>query len=642
MRSCRFGLIGKWLSNIGAGYMLNLFVWTLASAQQPIQVIDSFTNTDILEELRIYTDTTHRESINTIIDKKDIFRPISKKYPTGVYPHWCYFTIQNKSSKTRRLIIKYEQIFADTLLVYNVEGSRVQLVDSPQSWKLPNPSRPYPFIRYPIFKIVIPSGTSCTIWIQLLKRDGNVLKLPFSLWDETVFHTYYNNENLFRGFFYGWLFLVSLFTFILYIFLKERIYLYYSLYIFFLILILAATGGTINQLAWFLPAFIAGPAGNSFFNMAYIVFNLRFTILYIGANYLPRWLVLITRSYGFLCILLFVCLIVIRNFYYRPYIFTAFSYLAIGYALLIFVLLFYGLLRQSTGAKFYLGAVVPLFISSICYWLASLGVIHFGEWIISGFKGSVLIEIFILSIGLAYQYYTERQEKRRLQAESINTQERIINAQEVERQRLAADLHDDLGGTLATLRRKLGDLRQRLNDPLAADAFDQLDPLVQKSTHDLRRIAHNLMPPEFDRLGLRHALEQLVQSQPAQPTRFSFVAAGQERRLPLDIELNLYRIVSELVQNIHKHAGARQAAVQLLYYDDHLSAMVEDDGLGNRVTKNSGAGVGLGLKNCSLRAEYIGASLRREVTGAGTLVVLDVPYAAIPYGTNFPSSNTSD
>jgi signal transduction histidine kinase len=642
MRSCRFGLSDKWISKVGAGYTLSLLVWTVVSAQQPIHVTNTFTNKDIFEELRIYTDTTRQESIETISAKKLFFRPISKKYPTGIYPHWCYFTIQNESSKTRQLILKYEQIFSDTLFIYTIEGNKVQLIDSPQSWKLPNPSRPYPYIRYPVFKIMLPGGASRTIWIQLLKRDGDVLKLPFSLWDETTFYTYYNNENLFRGFFYGWLFLVSLFALILFIFLHERIYIYYSLYVLFLILILAATGGTINQLGWFLPAFVAGPAGNSFFNMAYIVFNLRFTTLYIGANYLPRWLVLFTRSCEVLCILLFVCLIVIENLYYWPYVFITFSYLAIGYALLVFALLFYGLRRRSIGARFYSGAIVPLFISSICYWLASLGVIHFGEWIISCFKGAVLAEIFILSIGLAYQYYVERQGKRRLQIELINTQAQVIQTQETERQRLAADLHDDLGGTLATLRRKLGDLRQRLRDPQAADALGQLEPLVQKSTHDLRRIAHNLMPPEFDRLGLRHALDQLVQSQPVQPTRFSFVVAGEERRFPLEVELNLYRIVSELVQNIHKHAEARRASVQLLYYEDHLSVLVEDDGLGSRVTKNSGAGTGLGLKNSNLRAEYIGARLRRDVTTAGTLVVLEVPYASTSYGAFSSSAHTPD
>lgn len=228
----------------------------------------------------------------------------------------------------------------------------------------------------------------------------------------------------------------------------------------------------------------------------------------------------------------------------------------------------------------------------------------------------------LLTAGASVRFYT--QTKLRRQRENIT---QIIQTQETERQRLAADLHDDLGGTLATIRRRLSDIRQRLRDPEAAREIDNLEPLIQKSGQDLRRIAHNLMPPEFERIGLRAALQQFVESQPSQPTRFSFIVAGAERRLPLDSELNVYRIVSELVQNIHKHAQAKRAVVQMLYYDDHLSLTVEDDGVGNGGVKNEDQKAGIGLKTSSLRAEYIGATLGRQASQSGTLVVLDVPYS---------------
>ena len=169
----------------------------------------------------------------------------------------------------------------------------------------------------------------------------------------------------------------------------------------------------------------------------------------------------------------------------------------------------------------------------------------------------------------------------------------------------------------------------------AAQDLDALEPLIQKSGHDLRRIAHNLMPPDFARLGLRAALEQFIQSQPPQPTRFSLIVAGQMRSVPAEVELNFYRIVSELVQNIHKHAQAGRAAVQLLYHTDKLTITVEDDGLGNRSVEKPTEATGIGLKNSRLRAEYIGARLWREVSEAGTLVVLEIPYPAAMDGVAF-------
>ncbi|MBC7893026.1 MAG: hypothetical protein H7Y12_12490 [Sphingobacteriaceae bacterium] len=262
----------------------------------------------------------------------------------------------------------------------------------------------------------------------------------------------------------------------------------------------------------------------------------------------------------------------------------------------------------------------------MCYWLASIGILDFGEWIISAFKGSVLVEIFVLSIGIAYRYVTERREKYRLELELIRTQSQVIQTQESERERIAADLHDDLGGTLVAIRYRLINLRRDVPGPETAPSFDQLEAMILQSCRDLRRISHNLMPPEFARTGLRSALEHLVRSVSSHPTRFTFVALGPEQILPLETELNLYRIASELIHNVLKHAQAGRAAVQLLYHPDQLVLLVEDDGVGNQPEKTAGGREGIGLKTSSLRADYIGARMRREASPSGTLVVVELPY----------------
>jgi signal transduction histidine kinase len=237
------------------------------------------------------------------------------------------------------------------------------------------------------------------------------------------------------------------------------------------------------------------------------------------------------------------------------------------------------------------------------------------------------VQIIILGVGIGWKLIQD-QRQALLAVSTLKQQqtEAVLQNQEAERQRIAADLHDDLGGTLATIRRRLADIRQQLQDPRAARQFDELEPLIQKSSADLRRIAHNLMPPEFTRLGLHSALEQLVNSQPAQPTRFSFITSGTAHTLPADTELNVYRIISELIQNINKHAQARRAAVQLLYHPDRLTITVEDDGLGKRADSSTNKPMGIGLKNSNLRAEYIGATLWHEASEGGTLVVLDVSF----------------
>ncbi len=134
------------------------------------------------------------------------------------------------------------------------------------------------------------------------------------------------------------------------------------------------------------------------------------------------------------------------------------------------------------------------------------------------------------------------------------------------------------------------------------------------------------MPPKFIRPGLHSALEQLVNSQPTQPTRFSFITSGTEHKLPADTELNVYGIISELMQNVNKHAQARRAAVQLLYHPDRLTITVEDDGVEKQAVSSTNKPMGIGLKNSNLRAEYIGATLWRDASEGGTLVVLAILY----------------
>jgi signal transduction histidine kinase len=153
------------------------------------------------------------------------------------------------------------------------------------------------------------------------------------------------------------------------------------------------------------------------------------------------------------------------------------------------------------------------------------------------------------------------------------------------------------------------------------------------------------MPPEFAHLGLASALQQFVEAIPHTPTRFEFLISGKEQKLPVDTELNLYRIVSELVQNVLKHAQATKAAVQLIYFDDLLTITVEDNGIGNRLINKLSeipmVSSGIGLKNSKLRAEYIGAKLRMETSAGGTLVILEIPYPPTENDAS-PHQNTAD
>ncbi|MEZ0543113.1 tetratricopeptide repeat-containing sensor histidine kinase [Fibrella arboris] len=242
-------------------------------------------------------------------------------------------------------------------------------------------------------------------------------------------------------------------------------------------------------------------------------------------------------------------------------------------------------------------------------------------------SSALLLGILILLLYMVQLRKRKAEADLRLAIERKETDARIIKTQDAERQRIAADLHDDLGGTLATIRQRMASLQEHTNDAFTRQAFIDLEPLIQKSGHDLRRIAHNLMPPELMRIGLRGAVEQLIKAIPKEPTTVDCLVTGSEKRLPIEVELTTYRIISELVQNILKHARARRASVQLLYEETYLTVQVEDDGVG--MTDEALANKqGMGLTNNTLRADHIGATLHMETGSGGTFIILEIPYSA--------------
>jgi signal transduction histidine kinase/ligand-binding sensor domain-containing protein len=221
----------------------------------------------------------------------------------------------------------------------------------------------------------------------------------------------------------------------------------------------------------------------------------------------------------------------------------------------------------------------------------------------------------------AFRFYL----RYRLRAQQRLTRQ-VLAAQEDERRRVAQDLHDDLGNTLAAAKGLLG----RLEEPLAKlPPIQEVTAIVGRASDDVRTITHDLMPVEFERYALGDTLRLLVEKTRASSAiAFEFVQAGEERKLTPERELVIYRIVSELITNVRKHSGAKLAVLQLIYQPASLVVSMEDDGVGDRSLSNSSPTPGIGLKNLTSRCEYLSARLTYQADARGTLVLVEIPDAA--------------
>lgn len=208
----------------------------------------------------------------------------------------------------------------------------------------------------------------------------------------------------------------------------------------------------------------------------------------------------------------------------------------------------------------------------------------------------------------------------------------ITSAQEEERLRLARDLHDDTIQELIALKQRLQLAEKAGRDPNAVRVLSELQGLAEGTIENVRRLTRALRPIYLEDLGLVPALEMLArETSGADGLKVGFECLGQERRLPRDVELPLYRIAQQALNNVVRHAHANRASLKIDFREAETRVEVQDDGVGFELpwlpTDFASRGH-FGLLGMRERADLIGAQLEvRSGPGRGTRVIACLPIA---------------
>jgi len=202
---------------------------------------------------------------------------------------------------------------------------------------------------------------------------------------------------------------------------------------------------------------------------------------------------------------------------------------------------------------------------------------------------------------------------------------RVVEAQELERARLARELHDETGQALTSILLGLKPLEQTVDSAEAREALASVRELVISTLQDVRRLAVELRPSALDDFGLVPAVERLTQTFREQSgLRVDLESRLGEERLPTDAETTLYRVIQEALTNVIKHAGADRVSILLQRKNSAVVAVVEDDGSG--FDPSATRVDALGLAGMRERVSLAGGRLQVESTlGSGTTVVAEVP-----------------
>ncbi len=204
------------------------------------------------------------------------------------------------------------------------------------------------------------------------------------------------------------------------------------------------------------------------------------------------------------------------------------------------------------------------------------------------------------------------------QEKKIDATQNMIQGEEQERTRLARDLHDGLGGMLAGVKFQLNSMKGNvILSEENAGTFTKSISQIDNAIAEMRRVAHNMMPEALLKFGLDETLKSYCDSVSENSTlTVSYQSLGMEKRLEQTIEIVLYRIVQELLNNTIKHAKATKSNIQLTRNDNFITLTVEDNGKGFDVNtiKNNG----IGLSNINHRVEYLNGKMDVQSDNKGT------------------------
>jgi signal transduction histidine kinase len=202
---------------------------------------------------------------------------------------------------------------------------------------------------------------------------------------------------------------------------------------------------------------------------------------------------------------------------------------------------------------------------------------------------------------------------------------RVVAGQEVERRRLARELHDETGQALTSILLGLRAVDDKVTDEETNKAVSDLRELVVATLQDVRRLAVQLRPKALDDFGLVPALERLVQTfAETSGIDVQLEAHLGASRLPAEVETTLYRIVQEALTNVVKHADASRVSILLARRDGGAVAVIEDDGRG--FDNSAVEGDGVGLLGMQERVELHDGRVTVESTpGSGTTLRVEVP-----------------
>jgi len=608
-----------------------IFVWTVIGKEtlraqelyKPL-IVNSQDNFTLNNYLYHYEDKSNQADIISV-RKRPFTLLKANGLNAGITPsnHWVYFQIKNNDSHPTTLFIEVDNPRINHLNIYEIRRDSLinQLLTGDA---LPFESRIFPNKTF-IYPFTLQPNEEAGFYIMAEKRH-ETLTFKVNTWQAKVFEEQDRKAYLLWGALAGITLLVLAFNTVVWLATKDNIYGLFMVIILVNGFNIGAAAGLNFQYFW-----NNSPLFNSFYPQTFsswmlIVLQLSFMQKFIGqtsansrAFYFVRGFQYLISGTFIISVILLYFNVIPRQYFQLMLIFSLiFDFVAIPLA--IFSIAERIRLREKIVIFFTIVTIFKTLVLLIYLANVALKFMHFDS--LSVVLVDFLFDLIVLSIGVSYFGFSKfRQQNEDLlitlyQHEQVQSQ-RIIEALEIERNRIAEDLYDDVGAILSTAINyiasalRVAEIKERF--PVLIEARRLLNTAIE----NLRTVSHNLMPKNFAELGLAKSLEETLNKLSNSEIRFNFVKIGTEVSLDVSTEIQIFRIASELINEVIKHAEATEATLQLVYQPEYLNLIVEDNGINESRFE---------MNNLSSKVGFVNGNIEIDKNKHGSTVIVEIPY----------------
>ncbi len=490
--------------------------------------------------------------------------------------------------------------------------------------------RPFPHTDY-----YFPVNTNRTYMVKIDKHFES-LQLYFGLHSIRQVERNEAGNFAFISLCTGMVLLLLIFGLYMQLISKEFVYLHYILYIGTMWIYVLAQLGYGFQFLWPDDPWFASKA-RPVLALLTIVLSMRFMEFYIGGIQHKKTRITL-HVFGWLLIIIAITILLGSYranttgwWLYFQYTVPAFS---IAYLLFALFLLIAQVIKGNKLALFYLVAVSSVIIISVFQLVYYTGSYHLHISFFSrfAFAISVVIEIIIITAGMAYRFNQYKRDKEELLLEMNRRQQEntkvLMEVQEAERDQIANQLHDVAGSLLSAARLNLSSLHQNGFSGSAQEKvkIQKAEEAVSIVSETVRNLSHALSPIMLQKAGFKTAVEKIASI---------FNASG---KISIEVIIvgfnnpdyvqkyytNIYGMIYELLNNVVKHAKAKHALVQVMEHEDCFTITVEDDGIGLMVKAGDDKDRN-GISGIVSKVEYYKGQIAFDNSETGLITTIEIP-----------------